>query len=253
MRMQLCGYFTRMCPALIADALIVEQHVRCDDPTLAATFDRCAPVRACACVRACVCAGCVCVCVRAGMCARACACVSVCVCAGCVCVCVRARVCVCVRECVRVRVFVCVLVCVCVRVWAGACACVRACANTLLPVRVWANRTVAVTLRPVGSRAPLPPPEYPAVGPLSTPRVPLEYPSSITRVSSTPRVPVEYPAFGTSEYPSPPRVRGTEPPLSALQHRRVPREYPPGAKSTCASSSPAGSRASSTACCRPRC
>ena len=65
MRMQLCGYFTRMCPALIADALIVEQHVRCDDPTLAATFDRCAPVRACACVRVCV-QG-VCVCVRAGM------------------------------------------------------------------------------------------------------------------------------------------------------------------------------------------
>ncbi len=61
--MQLSGYYTRMCPSLISDALIVEQHVRCDDPALAATFDRCAPARASVCVRVCACV-CVCVCVR---------------------------------------------------------------------------------------------------------------------------------------------------------------------------------------------
>ncbi len=81
--MQLSGYFTRMCPSLIADALIVEQHVRCDDAALAATFDRCAPVRASVCVWVCV---------------RAWVWVWVCVC---VCVCVRACVCVGVGVCVR--------------------------------------------------------------------------------------------------------------------------------------------------------
>ncbi len=53
--MQLSGYFTRMCPSLIADALIVEQHVRCDDAALAAAFDRCAPARASVCVWVSVC------------------------------------------------------------------------------------------------------------------------------------------------------------------------------------------------------
>jgi hypothetical protein len=78
---QLSGYFTRMCPSLIADALIVEQHVRCDDAALAATFDRCAPVRASVCVCVCAYVG-----VGVGVCVCMCACVRVCVCV-CVCVC----------------------------------------------------------------------------------------------------------------------------------------------------------------------
>ena len=57
---------------------------------------------------------CVCVCVRACVCAHA---------RVCVCVCACVRVCVCARACVRARV--CVRACVCLCVFVCVCACVR--------------------------------------------------------------------------------------------------------------------------------
>ena len=99
----------------------------------------CVRARVCACVRVCVRAR-VCVCARVRARVRVCArvCVRVCVCVrACVCACVYARACVrvcvcmrgcawvCARVCVRARVCVCACVCLCV--CACVCLCVCAC------------------------------------------------------------------------------------------------------------------------------